>query len=165
MRRVIWYKSVSSNFITCNLKQWLWNWFFTLDRFRFPRWRGFWKRDFINSCVIWRDAFKMKFRHCKQTWEQSFWGWPLMCDHDVTFRRSCSGKRLSKPPNVYHSHQSCLLTTVLVCEDWPWYRLKYWRCQMMYCVWKSALIIVFLLSVCWITPSKYSLLIHSKWVD
>ena len=27
-----------------------------------------------------------------------FGGWPLICDHVVTFRRSRSGKCLSKPP-------------------------------------------------------------------
>ena len=69
-----------------------------LGRFRFPRWRKFWTRDITSSCVIWRHAFKLKFRRWKQTWKQRFWGWPLTCGHDVTFRRSRSGKRLSKPP-------------------------------------------------------------------
>ena len=70
----------------------------SLERFRFPRWREFWTRDINSSCVIWRHAFNLKFRRSKQTWKQSFWGWPLTCGHDVTVRRSRSGKRLSKPP-------------------------------------------------------------------
>ena len=70
----------------------------SIERFRFPRWREFWTRDITSSCVIWRHAFKLKFRRWKQTWKQRFWGWPLTCGHDVTFRRSRSGKRLSKPP-------------------------------------------------------------------
>ena len=72
-----------------------------VERFRFPRWREFWTRDITSSCVglLWRHAFKMKFRRSKQTWKQSFWGWPLTCGHDVTFRRSRSGECLStKPP-------------------------------------------------------------------
>ena len=69
-----------------------------LERFRFPCWREFWTRDITSSCVIWRHAFNLKFRGTKQTWQQSFWGWPLTSSHDVTFRRSRSGKRLSKPP-------------------------------------------------------------------
>ena len=70
----------------------------TIERFRFPRWREFWTRDITSSCVMWRHAFNLKFRRSKQTWKQSFWGWPLTCGHDVTFGRSRSGKRLSKPP-------------------------------------------------------------------
>ena len=54
-------------------------------------------RDIISHCVIWRNAFKLKFRQYKKTWNQSFWDWPLMCGHDVTFRRSRSGKRLNLP--------------------------------------------------------------------
>ena len=69
-----------------------------IRRFRFPRWRKFWTRDITNSCVVWRHAFKLKFRRWKQTWKQSFWGWPLTCVRDGTFRRSRSGKRLSQPP-------------------------------------------------------------------
>ena len=69
-----------------------------IGRFRFPRVLGFWTHDITSSCAIWRHAFKMKFRRWKQTWEQAFSGWPLKCGHDATFRRSCSGKRLSKPP-------------------------------------------------------------------
>ena len=71
-----WFHSVGAAF-TRNL----------LERFRFPRWREFWTRDIISSCVIWRHAFKLKFRRSKQTWKQSFWGWPLSCGCDVTFRR------------------------------------------------------------------------------
>ena len=71
---------------------------YKLERFRFPRLREFWTRDITGSCVIWRHAFNLKFRRSKQTSKQSFSGWPLTCGHDVTFRRSRSGKRLSKPP-------------------------------------------------------------------
>ena len=72
-----------------------------IERFRFPRWCEFWTRDITSSCVVWRHAFNLKFRRSKPTWKQSIWGWPLTCGHDVTFRRSRSGKRLSKPPYWY----------------------------------------------------------------
>ena len=43
-----------------------------------------------------------KFRYVtKQTCKLSFWGLPLTCDHDVTFRHSRSGKLLSNPPHYY----------------------------------------------------------------
>ena len=64
-----------------------------LGMFRLPRWHGLWKvlkRDITGSCVIWRHVLRPKFRRCKQTWKMIFWGWPLTCDHDVTFRRSRS---------------------------------------------------------------------------
>ena len=45
----------------------------------------------------WHHQFLCNMTSC-------FWGWPLTCGHDViTFRRSRSGKRLSKPP-YYCSH-------------------------------------------------------------
>ena len=86
-------ENVCCHWVTAGLT-WPYN---TIERFRFPRWRGFWTRDITSSCVIWRHAFKVEFRRSKQTWKQSFWGWPLTCGHDVTFRRSRSSKRLSKP--------------------------------------------------------------------
>ena len=46
---------------------------------------------------FWTCEIKLKFRRWKQTWKQSLTGWPLTCDHDVTFRHSRSSKRLYKP--------------------------------------------------------------------
>ena len=43
--------------------------FWPIGRFRFPCWRKFWTRDITSSCVIWRHAFKPKFRRSKQTWK------------------------------------------------------------------------------------------------
>ena len=80
-----------------------------LGRFSFPCWRGFWTCDITRSWVIWCHAFKMTFRHCTQSWKQSFWGWPLKCGHDVTFRRSSSDKRLSKPPYYVYKNSYYLL--------------------------------------------------------
>mgnify|MGYP001793568561 CR=1 FL=1 len=64
-------------------------------------------------CVIWRHAFRCSSDDCKQTWKVSFWGMPLTCEHDVTFRHSHSGKRLSKAlyyeVNVLNNGQSWLV--------------------------------------------------------
>ena len=54
-----------------------------LGRFRFPRWRKFWTRDITSSCVVWRHAFKLKFRRWKQTWKQRFWGVAMTSHSDV----------------------------------------------------------------------------------
>ena len=62
----------------------------------FPLCGGFRTRDIICFSVIWRHAFRCSSDICEQTWKGYFWGMPLMCEFDVTFRHS--RKRLSKPP-------------------------------------------------------------------
>ena len=88
-----------------------------IGRFRFPCWRGCWMRDITSFCVIWRHAFKMKFRRCKQTWKQSLTGWPLTCEHDVTFSRWRASKSelLSKP--LYYDF-ILMLTMFPQCKVW-----------------------------------------------
>ena len=63
-----------------------------------------WSLTFEGWCGFYQDGWGMvnkytiggfRFPRWKQTWKQRFWGWPLTCGHDVTFR--CSGERLSKP--------------------------------------------------------------------
>ena len=55
-----------------------------IGRFRFSRWREFWTRNItmfhysMMSCIWSSDV-------CKRTWEVSFCGLPLLCEHDVTF--------------------------------------------------------------------------------
>ena len=74
-----------------------------LGRLRFSRWHGFWMCDITSFCVIWRHVFRRRSDVCM----------PLTCEHDVAFRHSCSGKRLSKAlyyeVNVLNNGQSWLV--------------------------------------------------------
>ena len=98
-----------------------------IGRFRFPCWRGFWTLDITSFSVVWFRAFRWSSDVRKQTWKVSSWGLPLTCKHDVTFRRSRSGKRPSEPPysRLYGSPAYCL--------DWSSYRFKYGK---NYLTWK-----------------------------
>ena len=66
-----------------------------IGRCRFPRWPELWAWDITISWIM--SCVQKKFRRFKHTWKECFWGLPPTGEHDVTFRCSCSGKRLSKP--------------------------------------------------------------------
>ena len=56
-----------------------------LERFRFPRWRGFWTRDIISWCVVWRQAFRTNFSRWVQTWKTGFRCLLLTCEYFFAF--------------------------------------------------------------------------------
>ena len=58
----------------------------SVERRSLPRCLGCWMCDISSFCVVWCHTFRSSSDVCKQTWKDG-----------VTFRRWCSGKRLSKP--------------------------------------------------------------------
>ena len=56
-----------------------------IERFRFPRWRGFWTRDIISLCVVWRQAFKANFSRWVWTWKRGFRRLLLTCEYFLHF--------------------------------------------------------------------------------